>query len=75
MRSDNPPNTPSGRPPATVLVSLTLMALALHGCLLDAVPVEAAELSSPVARTAPAVQVRSLVSPPIEPGAEPALQP
>ncbi|MDO9314498.1 MAG: DUF3108 domain-containing protein [Burkholderiaceae bacterium] len=79
MRSDTPPNTPRGRPPVPVLITLTLAALALHGCLLDGVPVDAAELPLSAVQNAPAVQVRSLSTVSIEtaiaPGVEATSQP
>lgn len=61
MRSDTPPITPRGRPPARVLIALTLTAVALHGCLLDGVPIDAPELPAVAAvPLAQAVQVRAL---------------
>lgn len=55
-----PPDSPRGRPPARVLLLLCAVALTLHGCLLDGVPLDAPQL--PLARTAAAtsVQVRSV---------------
>ncbi len=55
-----PPDSPRGRPPAGVLLLLCAVALTLHGCLLDGVPLDAPEL--PLAHTpvATVVQVRSV---------------
>ncbi|MFM9917522.1 MAG: DUF3108 domain-containing protein [Rhizobacter sp.] len=74
MRSDIPPNTPRGRPPLHVLITLTLVALALHGCLLDGVPVDAAELPLPAVPNAPAVQVRSLTPASLDTAIVPAVE-
>jgi hypothetical protein len=67
MRSDPPSTLPRGRPPALTLVALTCAALALHGCLLDGMPLDAVDPMDAgrgtAASTATAVQVRELPLP------------
>ncbi len=60
MPHSSPPDSPRGRPPAGVLLLLCAVALTLHGCLLDGMPLDVPEL--PLARTptATSVQVRSV---------------
>jgi len=50
---------PRGRPPVAVVVLLSVVALTLHGCLLDGLPADAADVS-PQTLAATAVQVRSV---------------
>jgi hypothetical protein len=51
---------PRGRPPAAVAVLLSGVALTLHGCLLDGLPGDAADLPPAAVAAASPVQVRSL---------------
>ncbi|MDL2338655.1 MAG: DUF3108 domain-containing protein [Pseudomonadota bacterium] len=61
MRSETPPILPRGRPSTRVLLALTVTAVALHGCLLDGVPLDATDLPLlPTIPGAPSVQVRSV---------------
>ena len=57
--SDPARGAPRGRPPAAVVLLLSVVALTLHGCLLDGLPADAADVS-PKAIAATAVQVRSV---------------
>lgn len=71
MPFETPPKPTRGRPPVPVLIALTLTAVALHGCVLDGVPGDAAEALSASAVSplpslmpvAPAVRVRALSMP------------
>lgn len=63
---DLPPSAPRGRPPLAVLLLLGVLALSLHGCLLEGVPMEGALLPSAAGERAAALHTRSLA----EPGAE-----
>ena len=56
---DPAPGAPRGRPPAAVVVLLSAVALTLHGCLLDGLPGDAADVS-PQTSAATALQVRSV---------------
>ena len=51
---------PSGRPPAALAVLLSGVALTLHGCLLDGLPGDAADLPPAAVAAASPAQVRSL---------------
>ena len=55
-----PPESPRGRPPAGVLLLLCAVAVTLHGCLLDGMPLEGVALNAMPAPVAASVQVRSL---------------
>ena len=58
--SDPARGAPRGRPPAAVVVLLSVVALTLHGCLLEGLPADAADLSPQAVAVATALQVRSV---------------
>ncbi len=58
--TDSASGAPRGRPPAAVAVLLSGVALTLHGCLLDGLPGDAADLPPPAVAAASPIQVRSL---------------
>ena len=58
--SDPARGAPRGRPPAAVVVLLSAVALTLHGCLLDGLPADAADVSPQAVAVAAALQVRSV---------------
>ena len=58
--SDPARDAPRGRPPAAVVVLLGVVALTLHGCLLDGLPADAADVSPQAVAVAAALQVRSV---------------
>ncbi len=58
--SDPARDAPRGRPPAAVVVLLSVVALTLHGCLLDGLPADAADVSPQAVAVAAALQVRSV---------------
>ena len=58
--SDPARDAPRGRPPAAVVVLLSAVALTLHGCLLDGLPADAADVSPQAVAVAAALQVRSV---------------
>lgn len=58
--SDPARGAPRGRPPAAVVVLLSVVALTLHGCLLDGLPEDAADVSPQAVAVAAALQVRSV---------------
>lgn len=75
--SDPARGAPRGRPPAAVVVLLSAVALTLHGCLLDGLPADSADVSPQAVAVAAALQVRSVseladraaVGTPVEPAA------
>ena len=60
MPHSSPPVSPRGRPPARVLLLLCAVALTLHGCLLDGMPLDVPEPPQAGAPAAISVQVRSV---------------
>ena len=63
---DLAPNAPRGRPPLAVLLLLGALALSLHGCLLEGVPIDGALPPSAAGERAAAVHIRSLAEPSAE---------
>ena len=57
---DRASGAPRGRPPAAVVVLLSGVALTLHGCLLEGLPGDVADLPPAVVAAAGSVQIRSL---------------
>lgn len=68
MHPDSSATLPRGRPPARVLLALTLIALAVHGCVLDGIPLGGLQTPAyaalPMAST---IQVRQITLPAAEP--------
>lgn len=67
MHPDSPATLSHGRPPARVLLALTLIASVVHGCVLDGVPL--AGLQTPAYAAVPIatpVQVRQIALPTVE---------
>ncbi len=68
MHPESSATLPRGRPPARVLLALTLIAAAVHGCVLDGVPLGG--LQTPAYAALPIatpVQVRQIALPAVEP--------
>ena len=68
MHPDSSATLPRGRPPARVLLALTLIAAAAHGCVIDGVPLGG--LQTPAYAALPIatpVQVRQIAAPAAEP--------
>lgn len=68
MPPDSSATLPRGRPPARVLLALTLIAAAVHGCVIDGVPLGG--LQAPAYAALPIatpVQVRQIAAPAAEP--------
>lgn len=64
MHPDAPVTLPRGRPPAAVLLALTLIASLMHGCVLDGMPLEGLQTPAYAALPTPAsLQVRQIAVP------------
>lgn len=64
MHPDAPVTLPRGRPPAAVLLALTLIASLMHGCVLDGMPLEGLQTPAYAALPTPAsLQVRQIAMP------------
>lgn len=64
MPLDAPVTLPRGRPPATVLLALTLVASLMHGCVLDGMPLDGLPIPAYAASPVPAsLQVRQIAMP------------
>lgn len=67
MHPDAPVTLPRGRPPAAVLLALTLIASLMHGCVLDGMPLDGLPTPAHAAAPLPAsLQVRQIAMPEAE---------
>lgn len=70
MLRDTRPAQPPGHPPAGVLLSLTSLALVVHGCVLGSVPLaDLPALADAAQSPTSTVQVRQITPPPLAPAA------
>ncbi|OYT98341.1 MAG: hypothetical protein CFE40_10230 [Burkholderiales bacterium PBB1] len=64
MHPDAPVTLPRGRPPAAVLLALTLIASLMHGCVLDGMPLDGLQTPAYAALPSPtSLQVRQIAMP------------